>query len=287
MHWGIAFSCAAEGPIMKAHHWLFALLLLAGAPAFGATYSIGIGDDCDVPTLGGCFYPAQLTIRAGDTVEFYGYVDVLLTSAHNVVADDGSFRCALGCDGDGNGGNGTPIADIFYCGNSGCVHDPNVHMHFARQFNAPGIVKYHDEVSGAAGVIIVGALPIQAGHTGSWFNPAQIGHGLMLEVLPGSPMRLLAGWFTFAPQGGQSWITGVGPIIGSQAEVQGYQTAGSGGRFPPNFDAANVRQEPWGTLTFTFSDCQHGRVDWVSTVAGYGSGGMDLTRLTLPAGLTC
>ena len=42
-----------------------------------------------------------------------------------------------------------------------------------------------------------------------------------------------------------------------------------------------------GTLTFRFSDCNHGHVDWNSSVPGYGSGGMDLTRLTLPAGLTC
>ena len=62
---------------------------------------------------------------------------------------------------------------------------------------------------------------------------------------------------------------------------------GGGGRFPPNFDAANVHQQNWGTLTFSFSDCDHGRVDWVSGVPGYGTGGMDLTRLTLPVGLTC
>ena len=128
---------------------------------------------------------------------------------------------------------------------------------------------------------------IDPGFTGSWYDPAQNGHGFMLEVLPGTPMRLLAGWFTFTPQGGQAWITGVGEIDGSRAIVQGYRMAGSGGRFPPNFDAASVHHEPWGTLTFTFSDCGHGHVDWVSTASGYGGGGMDLTRLTMPAGLTC
>jgi hypothetical protein len=40
-------------------------------------------------------------------------------------------------------------------------------------------------------------------------------------------------------------------------------------------------------LTFTFWDCDYARVDWVSTVSGYGSGGMNLTRLTMPAGLAC
>jgi len=128
---------------------------------------------------------------------------------------------------------------------------------------------------------------IGAGFTGSWFNPAQNGHGFAIQVLPGSPMRLLASWLALAPQEGQAWVVGLGPIDGSRAILRGFQTAGAGGRFPPNFDAANVHQEDWGTLTFTFSDCNHGHVDWASSVPGYGSGGMDLTRLTLPAGLTC
>jgi hypothetical protein len=123
--------------------------------------------------------------------------------------------------------------------------------------------------------------------TGSWFDPKQSGHGFMLEALPGTPPRLFAGWFTFTPQGGQAWITGVGPIDGNRAVVRGYQMLGGGGRFPPNFDAVNVHPQDWGTLSFTFSDCDHGRVEWMSSVSGYGSGGMDLTRLTRPAGLIC
>jgi hypothetical protein len=128
---------------------------------------------------------------------------------------------------------------------------------------------------------------ISAGHTGSWFDPTQSGHGIALEVLRGDPLQLLASWFMFAPHGGHAWIVGLGPIAGNSAVVPATQSVGIGGRFPPNFNAANVRQEDWGTLTFTFRDCDHGRVDWMSVVPGYGSGGMDLTRLTLPAGLTC
>ena len=159
---------------------------------------------------------------------------------------------------------------------------------------------YYPDSFGDSGVWIGAALPvnfaresysfgrtIDAGITGSWYDSAQSGHGFMLEVLPGNPMRLLVGWFTFAPQGGQAWIIGVGPITDYGAEVQAYESAGSGGRFPPNFDAANVHQQDWGTLTFTFRDCNHGHVQWASIAPGYGSGAMDLSRLTLPEGLTC
>ena len=54
----------------------------------------------------------------------------------------------------------------------------------------------------------------------------------------------------------------------------------------PNFDPDRVVRNAWGTLTFTFADGRRGRVDF-SSVAGFGSGSMELTRLTLPAGLTC
>ncbi len=47
-----------------------------------------------------------------------------------------------------------------------------------------------------------------------------------------------------------------------------------------------VVNKPWGTLKFTFTDCNHGRVEFASS-AGYGAGSMNLTRLTQPAGLTC
>src|SRR5438045_8566017 len=103
---------------------------------------------------------------------------------------------------------------------------------------------------------------IGPGFTGSWFDPAQSGHGIVLEVLPGEPLRLLASWSALAPQGGQAWIVGLGPVNGTRAVLQAFQAIGAGGRFPPNFDATNVHQENWGTLTFTFSDCKHGRAEW-------------------------
>ncbi|HVT33151.1 MAG TPA: hypothetical protein VHE32_10915 [Rhodanobacteraceae bacterium] len=42
-----------------------------------------------------------------------------------------------------------------------------------------------------------------------------------------------------------------------------------------------------GELKFSFTDCNHGRVDFTSSTPGYGEGHMDLARLTLPAGLRC
>jgi hypothetical protein len=128
------------------------------------------------------------------------------------------------------------------------------------------------------------AVDIGPGFTGAWFDPQQSGHGLFLEVLPDK--QLLAFWFTFTPDGTeQSWFGGVGPYSGNTASVPVALT--TGGRWIPNFDPSKRVDHPWGRLAFTFTDCDHGRVDFTSTYPGYGNNHMDLTRLTAPAGLTC
>lgn len=138
--------------------------------------------------------------------------------------------------------------------------------------------------AGASASVGAQAFAINPGITGAWFDPKQSGHGLFLEVLP--PNGLMAFWFTFNPDGTQqAWFGGVGSYAGNIATVPVALT--TGGRWIPNFDASKVVNNPWGTLTFTFTDCNSGRVDFTSSIPGYGSNHMDLARLTSPAGLTC
>ena len=131
---------------MRKASWLVSLLLLSATTALGANYIVGIGDDC--PAAGVCFSPTPLAVQVGDSVTFYVYYSGFFHGPHNVVADNGSFRCALGCDGEG--GNGSPR------GQSGVGRvDLSLQWSFTRTFNAPGMVAYHDEVSHASGVIVV------------------------------------------------------------------------------------------------------------------------------------
>ena len=125
---------------------------------------------------------------------------------------------------------------------------------------------------------------IGPGFTGAWYDPAQSGHGLFIEVLTDN--RLLAWWFTFNPAGTQrAWFGGVGTYNGNTATItEVYQT--TGGRWIPNFDPNRIVNNPWGALSFTFTDCNHGKVEF-NSILGYGTGSMNLTRLTLPAGLSC
>jgi len=134
-----------------------------------------------------------------------------------------------------------------------------------------------------------GALVLSPGFTGNWYSPNSSGHGFSIEVLPGNV--LLAQWFVFAPGGGQAWIEATGPIVGNGAVLQAYYPAGSGGRFPPYFDPAQLENKFWGTISLAFTDCNTGQVSWLPAAAaytsGYTGGSMPITRLTMPAGLSC
>lgn len=134
-------------------------------------------------------------------------------------------------------------------------------------------------------VVAAGSMAISPGITGNWYDPDASGHGFSIEVLAGNVM--LAEWYAFAPDGGQAWIAASGPISGNSAVLQGYYPVGPGGRFPPNFNPAQLQNEFWGTITFTFADCNSGQVSWFPAVAGYASGSLPIRRLTLPAGLSC
>jgi hypothetical protein len=125
---------------------------------------------------------------------------------------------------------------------------------------------------------------IGPGFTGAWYDPAQSGHGIFVQIL--SNQRFYAAWFAFNPAGTQqAWFTGVGTYSGNIATITAVEQP-TAGRWIPNFDPGQLVRNAWGTLVFTFTDCDHGTVDF-NSVLGYGTGSMNLTRLTQPAGLSC
>ena len=246
-----------------------AVLTLTAIRAQAADHEVRVGYNSVA------FDPQVVTINVGDTVTFRSETPM----PHNVHANDDSFRCAGGCDSDGQGGSGAPKAGPWsstvrfdHAGYVGYRCDPHA---------AFGMIGAVHIVEGDGGSTFV---PITRGFTGAWYDPAQSGHGMFLEVLEGN--QLLAWWFTFNPEGtGQAWFGNVGTIDGDTATVSAVKT--EGGRWIPNFDPANITQPSWGTLTFHFTDCSHGEVDFASTMPGYGSGHMDLVRLTQPLGVVC
>lgn len=110
-------------------------VLAAGAlaaPAGATTFSVAVGAN------GGFSYsPSQLTIQVGDTVTWTNDSG----TPHNVTADDGSFRCANGCDD--TGGHGSPTSSWTA----------------SRTFHDAGVIHYHCEVHGFA---MAGTITVQA-----------------------------------------------------------------------------------------------------------------------------
>lgn len=129
--------------------------------------------------------------------------------------------------------------------------------------------------------------------SGNWYNPAMDGIGFQIEATtaidPASRLPvMLAYWFTYAPDAStQAWIYAQGVYDPQSSTVTLPAIVTSGARFPPNFVHADINAVPWGTLTFTFSDCNNGTASWTSTVPGYGSGTMPMTRLTQIEGTSC
>jgi plastocyanin len=236
----------------------------------------------DVRVVDNRFEPAELTIEAGDTVTWTNEG----SNRHNVNADDDSFRCSEGCESEG--GNGDPSRASW-----------TVEL----TFDEPGEIPYHCDLHGSeggvgmAGTITVKqsedeGMPINFGHTGSWYKRAQDGQGFSLEVVPvedGNDL-LVAYWFTFAPaetaprlskQGveDQRWYVAQGPIDGSTAALEVTRT--TGGVFD---DPTGVSQETIGTATFEFASCTEATISYSLDLDGDDmeetSGEINLTRLT-------
>lgn len=122
---------------------------------------------------------------------------------------------------------------------------------------------------------------IDAGYTGSWFNPATGGHGVNLEIL--SPTQAALAWYTFDPEGSPVFLVGAGTIEGNRISANVVQARGMQfGSFAP---AATLT--PWGTLELTFADCGNGTLSWTSAVPGYANGTQPLARLTGLEALDC
>jgi plastocyanin len=259
-----------------------ALLHLPGAAVQATTFTVTANSNLT-------FTPSTLTINTGDTVVF--------TNAggnHNVVADDNSFT------------NGAPST---------------ANWSFSHTFNAAGTIGYFCSMHGGPGSGMHGTITVKStappppsitlgGYlSGNWYNPSQGGHGFQLEftnaATGATTFDMVAIWFVYTPVAstasdgsGQNWIYAEGNYDTTKNTVTLPAILQTGARFPPNFNSADIRRvgtapnppNLWGTLTFTFTDCNNGTVSWHSDVPGYNNANdtpLPIQRLTQIAGTTC
>ena len=257
---------------------VFVLLLSMRFAASAADHTVMVGGS------GLVFTPSTLTIAVGDTVTFKNAGGV-----HNVVADDGSFHCANGCRDDGGG--------YGYGGGAGSPNGTS--WSFQMTYTSVGTFGYHCEMHGGAGAGMFGSVTVQAataaptiggGFSGNWYNPVQSGSGFQIEVTSNFS-QMLAVWFVYTPGGSnQQWVYAQGAYDSTSNTVTLPALLLQNGTFPSpasNYVASDIQKTSWGTLTFTFSDCNSGTVSWSSILPDFGSGSMPITRLTQIAGTSC
>jgi hypothetical protein len=126
---------------------------------------------------------------------------------------------------------------------------------------------------------------VPSGISGAWYNPAQSGHGVSIEVLDAS--RAIAFWYVYDRDGRPVHLYLDGRIEGQL--IRGTAYAGSGMRFGA-FDPATLNLDVWGQMELEVHSCRdltlrytgHGAVG-----GAYGSGALALQRLTHLRGLDC
>jgi hypothetical protein len=136
--------------------------------------------------------------------------------------------------------------------------------------------------------------------SGNWYFPGLGGgQGMQLEFTDaidpasGKPI-LVAIWFVYTPDGaGQTWIYAQGTYDTTSNAVHVQAVLPFGAKFPPLFASADVENQPWGMLTFAFSDCDHGTMSWnaygLGLLPDYDSSvsAVPIARLTHIAGTSC
>jgi hypothetical protein len=92
-------------------------------------------------------------------------------------------------------------------------------------------------------------------------------------------------WFSYGPEGQRRWFFGLGEIRDGKLVFDNMKTS-SGGIFGPGFDPDTVAFTSWGSLELDL-DCNSGTATYSSTEPGFGSGVLNLKRLTRIDTLNC
>jgi len=124
---------------------------------------------------------------------------------------------------------------------------------------------------------------IETHYSGSWYDPTHDGEGYTMEVLPDD--RALVYWFSFDPEGNRRWFFGAGEFSDDKLIFDNMLTT-RGGRFGSDFDPDDVVKTDWGSLELDVN-CDNGSANYESSEGSFGSGTLNVQRLTTLWQLEC
>ncbi len=132
-------------------------------------------------------------------------------------------------------------------------------------------------------------LNINAGVTDAWFNQSTVGQGFFIVIFPDLGIVFLA-WFTYDTERppedveailgdpGHRWVTAQGPFEGDTATLDVFLT--EGGVFDAAEPEAVTNQDPIGTITIVWGDCENAWLTYDIDPPGV-SGEFPLQRIAL------
>ena len=124
-----------------------------------------------------------------------------------------------------------------------------------------------------------------AGKSGSFYSATRSGEGAFVQFLPNGSAVVI--WYTYDLQGRQFWAFASSVTVDGNTVTASMVYPAQSTRFGRHFNASELRFAPWGTLTMTYSGCNAMSFAYDSTVAGFGSGQYNYTRLTTLQGTSC
>ena len=123
-----------------------------------------------------------------------------------------------------------------------------------------------------------------AGLSGSWFDPARNGEGLIVQWLDFGDV--LAIFFTYDENGDQMWMIGQGTPTGKSVTMDALYPA-SGTQWGSGFVPGDISLQTWGTFELTWTECGKMTFAYNGQVGTYGSATRDYIRLSTLAGTEC
>ncbi|HFD13116.1 MAG TPA: hypothetical protein ENJ32_11715 [Crenotrichaceae bacterium] len=127
---------------------------------------------------------------------------------------------------------------------------------------------------------------INSTYSGLWFDPARNGEGFALvisETTAGSTM--VVSYYTYDDQKQTIFLIGSQALPSGTTSVTVPVIITSGASFGNSFKSADVVKTPAGTISFTFTSCNTGVVDY--NLNTLGSGSLSVVRLLGVEDLDC
>lgn len=193
-----------------------------------------------------------------------------------------------GSSGSGIWNDSQELIGVLSGGSASCSYQSGTDVYTSFDSFYPYISQYIAVAGGGDsddGDTDSGTTTLDKRFSGAWYNRDRAGEGWLVEMLINN--RINVYWFTYDDEGDPLYIFGSGTYDPTSTSVTVTAYTTDGPIFGDSYDKADLVRHDWGTMTFSFADCNNATVSYSSPLSGYGSGTRTATRLSIIEGTTC